>query len=202
MPLDKLFSPVLADLLQADTSARIADELGISVADMQQGVRDDEDELNLGDGQDDLDRNDSEDINRANDMPTDVNREDDNNGESNPPGHVGDPCDNNDLFTFDVDEDPDAYGIADDEGNGGNNDTEVPVWTSGQFWNFVDHSLDTLRKDCRKNSSDNAEYLTTYAECVTRSILACPRRLNKLPTVPSFNTSRKIYTTCPDAKSY
>ncbi|KAI9457274.1 hypothetical protein HD554DRAFT_2042382 [Boletus coccyginus] len=127
VPLDKLFSSVLAGLLQPDTLAHVTGELDINVADLQQEVHDKTDDPKIVDAD-----------------------HQDNDGELDPSsvGGAEDPSNNtnyDDEFSFlNLDngasrtsqEDPDANWIPDDEHNGGNNSAakpEVLVWISGQF---------------------------------------------------------------------
>jgi len=162
VPLDKLFSPVLAGLLQPDTLAHVARELDIIVADLQQEVHGETDNPNIGDDRDSV-SGDLEDADHQ-----------DNDGELDPPpsgvGGAADPSDStnyDDGFSF-FDLDNGASGVTSQEDPAGaNNEAEVHVWTSGQFWNFVDHTLESLRKECQENSSDNTDYKAAYAACVT-----------------------------------
>lgn len=172
VPLNKLFYPVVTCLLQPDTLEHVIGGLDINVAELQWDVHDETDDLNIGDDQDSFwgDFDDTNQPEQDIDMPVDADHEDDDE-ELDPPdvGGAGGPsnkADHNDGFLFSNDytrapeasqAHPDANRMLDDECDGGvNSEVEVLVWTSGQFWNFIDHTLESLRKSCLKNSSGNA----------------------------------------------
>lgn len=77
---------------------------------------------------------------------------------------------------------------------GASDDAEVPVWASGQFWNFVDHMLDDLRKECRKNSSDTERTVHDSIRRVVSRLSCHSRVLHLADLLDSRQYTRSIFT--------
>lgn len=177
MPLNGLFSQALVDLLQSSVLEHVAAELELDIANLVQQTHTETGDSDEVDNQDDLD-GDFGDVLRGDDK--DPDHQDDEDEELNFYGGdgpiTGDLSNNDDGdgFSFrnlqtgtpagdanvEFDPDADAEGIPDDEYDHGDNDTEEIVWTNGQFWNFVDHRLEAVRKNCCKGNED---YKDAYA---------------------------------------